>query len=243
MSLATILAIDTSATPVSCAIMRDDRLLVSYYSHTGLTHSQTLMPMIQSALTTAQIQMSDIDAIAVSVGPGSFTGVRIGVSAVKGLAYADAIPCVAVSTLDAMAKNVEGLPFEGVVCCAMDARCRQVYTALFMQSADGTQRRLTPDEAISLDELRERLTEQNRSVMFVGDGSQLCYNELVDLPMRCTLAPVAVRMQSAVGVALAARDAFARGETVPAADLLPAYLRLPQAERELRSRQAAQNNQ
>lgn len=239
--MATILAIDTSATPVSCAVLRDDRLLVSYYSHTGLTHSQTLMPMVQSALTTAQMKVSDVDALAVSVGPGSFTGVRIGVSAVKGLAYADDIPCVAVSTLDAMAKGVEGIPFEGVVCCAMDARCRQVYCALFIQAADGTQQRLTADEALSLDELLEKLLELNRAVMFVGDGSQLCCNELTDLPFTCVLAPITVRMQSAVGVALAARDAFERGATVSARELLPAYLRLPQAERELRSRQAAQN--
>lgn len=241
--MATILAIDTSATPVSCAVVRDDRLLVSYYSHTGLTHSQTLMPMISSALSTAQLSVSDVDAIAVSVGPGSFTGVRIGVSAVKGLAYADDIPCIPVSTLAAMAKSIEGIIFDGIVCCVMDARCRQVYCALFEQGTDGIQNRLTPDEAISLDQLRERLLEQGRAVMFVGDGSRLCYEELGDLPLPCSLAPVSVRMQSAVGVALVAQPQFERGQTVSAQDLLPAYLRLPQAERELRSRQAAENKQ
>lgn len=239
--MATILAIDTSATPVSCAILRDERLLVSYFSHTGLTHSQTLMPMVQSALSTAQLAMADIDALAVTAGPGSFTGVRIGVSAVKGLAFANDLPCVPVSTLAAMAKNVEGLPFDGIVCCVMDARCRQVYCALFSQDGDGNQRRLTPDEAIPLDELRDRLMSLDRPIMFVGDGSQLCYDALAESLAHCVLAPLPCRLQSAVGAAMEARDALEKGQTVNAQELLPTYLRLPQAERELRSRQAAEN--
>lgn len=236
----TILAIDTSATPVSCAILRDDRVLVSYFSHTGLTHSQTLMPMIESALETARMSVSDMDALAVTAGPGSFTGVRIGVAAVKGLAFADDLPCISVSTLSAMARNVQGLPFEGVVCCAMDARCRQVYCALFAQDSNGTQHRLTPDEAISIDTLRERLVGYDQPIMFIGDGAQVCYDALIDALPNSVLAPLSVRLQCAVGVALEARDAFERGETVDAQALLPTYLRLPQAERELRSRQAAE---
>ncbi len=238
----TILAIDTSATPVSCAILRDDRVLVSYFSHTGLTHSQTLMPMIESALNTARMSVSDLDALAVTAGPGSFTGVRIGVSAIKGLAFADNLPCVSISTLSAMARNVQGLPFEGVICCAMDARCQQVYCALFAQGADGLQKRLTDDEAISIDTLRERLLSYEQPIMFVGDGAQVCYDALADALPRCVLAPISVRLQCAVGVALEARDAYERGETLDAQALLPNYLRLPQAERELRSRQAADKN-
>ncbi len=238
--MSVILAIDTSATPVSCAVLQDDRILASYFSHTGLTHSQTLMPMVESVLSTARINVADLDALAVSVGPGSFTGVRIGVSAIKGLAFADDLPCVPVSTLSAMARNVQGLPFKGLVCCAMDARCQQVYCSLFMQDDDGSQRRLTPDEAIALDTLRERLEAYNMPIMFVGDGAQLCYDMLGASFSNAALAPLSVRWQSAVGVALEAMDALEREETVAAHELLPTYLRLPQAERELRRRQASQ---
>ncbi len=241
--MATILAIDTSATPVSCAILRDDRLLVSYFSHTGLTHSQTLMPMVESALSTARLTMAEIDALAVSAGPGSFTGVRIGVAAVKGLAFAEDVPCVPISTLAAMAKNVEGLPFSGVVCCAMDARCQQVYCALFSQDGEGKQQRLTSDEAIPLDELRDRLVTYGCPVLFVGDGAGLCYDALSETVDGCVLAPLSCRLQSAVGVAMAAREALDNGQAVSAQELLPTYLRLPQAERELRSRLAAADNQ
>lgn len=240
--MSVILAIDTSATPVSCAILQDERILASYFSHTGLTHSQTLMPMVESVLNTARIGVSDLDALAVTAGPGSFTGVRIGVSAIKGLAFADNLPCIPVSTLSALARNVQGLPFCGVICCAMDARCKQVYCALFDQQQDGTQQRLTSDEAIAVDTLCERLASYNMPIMFVGDGAQLCFDMLHESIPNIVLAPLSVRWQSAVGVALEAQDALERGETVSAQELLPTYLRLPQAERELRRRQAEQGN-
>lgn len=236
----TILAIDTSATPVSCAIVRDARILASFFSHSGLTHSQTLMPMVKSAMSIAGIDANALDAIAVSVGPGSFTGVRIGVSAVKGLAFANNIPCVAVSTLESMADGLRGIPFEGVVCCVMDARCHQVYTARFAQHANGTQQRLSPDEAISIDTLKQELKHLNKSVIFVGDGSEMCYNLLKDAIPDLHLAPLSVRYQSATGVALVAEAMYRRGETVPSDKLLPSYLRLPQAERELKERQLNQ---
>lgn len=241
--MSVILAVDTSATPVSCAILRDDRVLASYFSHTGLTHSQTLMPMIESVLNTARVAVSDLDALAVTAGPGSFTGVRIGVSAIKGLAFADDLPCIPVSTLSSLARNVRGLPFQGVVCCAMDARCQQVYCALFSQDAAGEQQRLTPDEAISLDSLRERLLNYHQPIIFIGDGAQLCYDTLVPLIPDCALAPLPVRWQSAVGVALEAQEALSRGETISAQELLPTYLRLPQAERELRRRQESEKSE
>lgn len=236
--MATILAIDTSATPVSCAILRDERVLASYFSHTGLTHSQTLMPMIESALGITGIPINELDAIAVSVGPGSFTGVRIGVSAVKGLAFANKTPCVPVSTLESMAENVRGLPFVGIVCCVMDARCGQVYTASYSQDSDGSQQCVKPDEAISIDELKTFLKSTEKSVILVGDGSELCYNRMKeDLPS-LHLAPPSIRYQSAVGVGLAALRSFNAGKTVVYEQLLPLYLRLPQAERELKERQS-----
>lgn len=236
-----ILAVDTSATPVSCALVRDGKVLASYFAQTGMTHSQTLMPMVESALHTAGVAVRDVDALAVNAGPGSFTGVRIGVSAVKGLAFAESKPCVSVSTLAAMAENFRGLPTDAVIHCVMDARCQQVYTASFTVDGDGKVRRETTDEAISVAELTKR--EKNRKIchIFVGDGAVLCYNafDMQNIPAR--LAPPLMRMQNAVGTALIAEREYIAGNTVSAAELSPVYLRLPQAERELRARLAGEN--
>ncbi len=237
--MATILALDTTATPVSCAVARDGKILASYFSHTGLTHSQTLMPMVESVLRLTGLTPAELDALAVNVGPGSFTGVRIGVSAVKGLGFADQKPCVPVSTLEAMAVCFRGLPGEARICCVMDARCRQVYTALFALGPDGELTRCTPDEAISVEDLKNRLKNEKKSVILVGDGAEMCYTILKEASLPVSLAPTALRLQSAVGTALAAERRLADGQAVLPQALLPVYLRLPQAERELRSRQAA----
>lgn len=235
----TILAVDTSATPVSCAILQDERLLASYYAHTKSTHSQTLMPMIEHALGINGLSMKDVDALAVCNGPGSFTGVRIGVSAVKGLAFAEEKPCIEVSTLAAMAEGFRGLPMDAVICCAMDARCQQVYTALFSIDTFGTLQRLSDDEAISLEELKARLESLNKPIVLVGDGAQVCYAAYhADLP-NVSLAPITARYQSAANVAAAAMHKLNDGEVLSDEALLPSYLRLPQAERELRARQGA----
>lgn len=237
--MALILAVDTSATPISCALLQDERVLASYYSHSGQTHSQTLMPMIEHMLRLSDLTVAQLDAVAVNAGPGSFTGVRIGVSTIKGLAFADEIPCIAVSTLEAMAEPLRALPLEGLVCCVMDARCRQVYTASFDLSADGDLTRQTPDEAIAVEELKNRLKNVKKSVILVGDGAKMCYTMLKEEIPTLFLAPTALRFQSAVGTALVADRKLRSGETVSAAALMPTYLRLPQAERELRARQAA----
>ncbi len=233
----TILAVDTSATPVSCAILRDDHVLASYYVHTKSTHSQTLMLMIEHALQINGLMMHDVDALAVNNGPGSFTGVRIGVSAVKGLAFTEKKPCVEVSTLASMAEGFRGLPMDVVICCAMDARCQQVYTALFEIQPRGGIARLSEDEAITIDELRARLVSVDKPIVFVGDGAKICYAAFEgDLP-NISLAPLSVRYQSAANVAAAAMHKLLDNDTVSDVSLLPSYLRLPQAERELRSRQ------
>ncbi len=233
----TILAVDTSATPVSCAILQDDRLIASYYAHTKSTHSQTLMPMIEHALNINHLSMKDIDALAVNNGPGSFTGVRIGVSAVKGLAFAEDKPCVEVSTLAAMAESFCGLPMDAVICCAMDARCRQVYTALFSVDAKGVVSRLSEDEAVTLDELKPRLDALDKPIIFVGDGAQICCDAFCESVNNVSLAPISLRYQSAANVAVAAMRKLQCEDTLSGERLLPSYLRLPQAERELRSRQ------
>ena len=232
-----ILAIDTSATPVSCAIVQDERVLASVYAHTGSTHSQTLMPMIEHALKITNLTVKDIDALAVNSGPGSFTGVRIGVSTVKGLAFTDKKPCVEVSTLESMAENMRGLPIEATVCCVMDARCQQVYTALFSLDCDGRVERMTQDEAMAIEDLRTNLQKIHTSIYLVGDGAQICYDALKETITSLHLSPLALRYQSAMGVAGVALRKFREGQTVSSKELMPRYLRLPQAERELRSRQ------
>ena len=169
-----VLAIDTSAKTVSCALAAGDRVLAEFYANTGLTHSQTLMPMIDHLLDVAGKTVSDLDTVAVNAGPGSFTGVRIGVSAVKGIAFADEIPCVSVSTLESMAEKTSVSP-DAVICCLMDARCQQVYTALFEKDGVGNLIRLSEDEAVTVEQVGERLLALGRPVVLVGDGSELCY--------------------------------------------------------------------
>ncbi len=233
--MATILAVDTSAKSVSCALVRNGRVLASFFSNTGLTHSQTLLPMVEDLLRVADVTVDKLDALSVNAGPGSFTGVRIGVAAVKGLAFTGEKPCIAVSTLECMAMNVPLRP-DVVVCGVMDARCQQVYTALFSVDEAGAPIRLWDDEAISITELGERLRAVGKDVVLVGDGSELCYEALKGTIAGLSLAPVSARLQNAVGTALVAERLFEQGVTVFAEELLPTYLRLPQAERELKSR-------
>ena len=230
-----ILAVDTSAVTASAAVTEDGRLVAGAELRTKMTHSQTVLPMITDMLKNSGLSLQDMDALAVNVGPGSFTGVRIGVAAVKGLCFADNIPCIPVSTLESIAYNFVGLPFDGIVCAVMDARCAQVYTACFTVQGE-TVERLTPDEAISIENLKNRLISFKKSVFFVGDGASLCYNALrFDIPA-VYVAPDRLLYQNAAGVAAAAGRHMT--EACSADALQPVYLRLPQAERELRARQS-----
>ena len=230
-----ILAVDTSAKPVSCALALDGRVIASFYANNGLTHSQTLMPMIDDLLKIAGCTVSQLDAVAVNAGPGSFTGVRIGVSAVKGVAFTGDLPCISVSTLESMAENTPSVP-DTVICCLMDARCRQVYGALFQRDDSGELHRLCDDEALTVEQMGERLTTLGRPVILVGDGSELCYHAWKDTIPNVCLAPSASRFQSAAATAVIACRKLAEGATVSAEELQPVYLRLPQAERELNAR-------
>ena len=239
--MAVILALDTSAMPVSCALWQEDKLLALNFAHKAIHHSQTLMPMVQHTLASVGMTADQVDAYAVSVGPGSFTGVRIGVSSVKGLAFAQDKPCVAVSTLEAMARAVAELPMEALICCVMDARCNQVYTASFSQERDGRQQRVSSDEAISIDELKKRLKNVEKPILLVGDGAELCYNAMKGDISLLYLAPQNLRFQSAACVAAVAAQKLVAGETVSSRQLEPLYLRLPQAERELRAKQQSAN--
>ena len=224
-----ILAFESTAKAASCALLRDGRLVSQYSQCSGLTHSRTLLPMGEDMLKNAELTLKDVDLIAVAHGPGSFTGVRIGVSMVKGLAWAADKPCVGVSTLEAMAWH--GLAAGGLVCPVMDARRSQVYNALF-RIEDGRPRRLTEDRPIALDELAGELRAYDERVFLVGDGAELSLRALTGEGIPCALAPENLRMQSAWGVAMAAADK----KPGTADELLPVYLRLSQAERERQAR-------
>lgn len=224
-----ILALETSAKSVSAAVVENGTVLASAYQNTGLTHSRTLMPLVDGMLKAAELQLEDMGLIAVAQGPGSFTGLRIGVSAAKGLAWARELPCCGVSTLVAMAQNLRHM--EGEIVCAMDARRNQVYNAVF-EARDGQLTRLSEDRAIGLAQLAEEIKNRPGTKIIVGDGAQLCYNHLAEQGIACRLAPQQLRMQNAVGVALAAEELAAEGKTVSAHQLVPVYLRLSQAERE-----------
>ncbi len=224
-----ILAFETSAKAASVALMDEKALLGQSYQNTGLTHSQTLLTMAEDLLKTCGCTPADITAVAVAAGPGSFTGVRIGVAAAKGFAWGGELPCYGVSTLEAMAQSL-GL-YRGIICPVMDARRAQVYNALFKAEC-GNCTRITPDRAISLEELGAELQKFQEPIFLVGDGSILCYNTLSE-SVPNLVCPAEHRMhQKADGVALCARELIARGEPGNAEALSPNYLRLSQAERE-----------
>ncbi len=230
-----LLALESSAKAASCAVLLDGALAASAWQATGLTHSRTLLPMVEDMLKNSGLTVAEMDVLAVAAGPGSFTGLRIGVSAVKGLAWAAEKPCIPVSTLEAMAWPLAHM--EGVVVCAMDARRQQIYNAAF-RAGGGELERLRPDRAISLEDAAGDLAELEGPLIVVGDGAQLCYDFFAGKGIACRLAPPHLRMQSAVGVALAARRLWPEG-TVDAQSLQPVYLRLSQAERERLARESA----
>ncbi|MEG1687411.1 MAG: tRNA (adenosine(37)-N6)-threonylcarbamoyltransferase complex dimerization subunit type 1 TsaB [Angelakisella sp.] len=229
-----ILALEASATAASAAVCTEDRVIGEYFLDTAQTHSQTLLPMVEQLLAATQIPLEALEFLAVSTGPGSFTGLRIAISAVKGMAMGAQKPCVGVSTLEALAYNLRG--FDGIIVPAMDARCGQVYTALFTFEGD-TLRRLAPDEAISVQELGKMLSDFQKPLFLVGDGAELCYNILLESLPLLRLAPPHLRRQRAASVAAAAVHRYGEQGAVDCALLLPGYLRLPQAERELLQRQ------
>ena len=225
-----IIALETSAVTASVAVTDDERLLAQSFQNSGLTHSATLMPMVAGLLKNTGLTLDEMDVVAVAAGPGSFTGVRIGVAAAKGLAWPGDKPCAPCSTLESMAWPLAHL--EGrLIVCAMDARRKQVYNALFRAEGENLER-LSPDRAISLDELGEELKKFPEPKIVVGDGAQLCYNTLSREVSGLTLAPAHLRMQSALGVVWAAEELLASGGLVSGGELAPVYHRLSQAERE-----------
>ena len=224
-----ILAFETSAKAASVALHDGQKLLGESYQNTGLTHSQTLMVMAEDVLKQCGKTAADVTTVAVAEGPGSFTGVRIGVAAAKGFAWGAELPCYGISTLEAMAESL-GI-YQGYVCPVMDARRAQVYNALFYVS-QGTITRVTSDRAIALADLGAELKNLSEPVFLVGDGSNLCYNTLLEEVPNLVLPPEHRMHQRAVGVALLAAKQAALGAAPGGAELTPNYLRLSQAERE-----------
>lgn len=224
-----ILALESSAKAASVALCEDKELVLQYFQNSGHTHSRTLLKMTEDLLLNIGIKTSALDLIAVASGPGSFTGIRIGVSAAIGLAWGASLPVSGVSTLEAMAYHMEDPAH--IICPVMDARRSQVYNALF-QNHDGSVVRLSPDRAIAVSDLIAEAESVGKPYMLLGDGAQMCYQAFLEKHIPCRLAPPLLRQQSAWGVACAALSA----PKVSPTELKPNYLRVSQAERERNER-------
>lgn len=227
---------ESSAKSASVAYLSDGKILGQYYINSGLTHSTTLMPMAESLLNTANLSLKNADCFAVSVGPGSFTGLRIGISAIKGISLAENKPCVAVSSLEAIAYNF--IYTDTIVCAVIDARCNRFFTAIFRCSKDGAVERLSEDKALSYEEIADELNKicSNKNIMLAGDGAELAYELMESSVSNLQVAPPHLLYQQSIGVAMVAEKMVEQGKTVTSQQLLPSYLSLPQAQRELQKK-------
>ncbi len=233
-----ILGIDTCCMAATSAIIADDRLVAQVVQNNNKTHSQSIMPMIDFMLKQTKLSIGDIDGFAVAVGPGSFTGVRIGVATIKALAHPSGKPCIPVSTLEALAFNVS--PFDGIICPILDARRNQVYTATFKNEASN---RLTEDRAISIEELCEELSSTDKNIIFVGDGIPAYREKLTSaLGSRAVFASRSLQMNLASSVAEIGYQKLLLNESCSYSDLKPTYLRLSQAERERLEKTGGKSN-
>lgn len=220
-----ILAFDASTLACSACVMQDGKILASRYQNTGLTHSQTLLPLIESVLTDAGMTMDEIHRIGVTVGPGSFTGIKIAVATAKGLAHKNKTPCVPISSLKALA---EGIGFSGTVCAVEDARRSMLYNANFVNGE-----RQCEDRQISVEELLE---STQGSLLFCGDGAHIAYEAAKKADRQAFLTTpdrMFIRAESVAAIALTAEEEQLKTPT----ELEPTYLRLPQAERERNERE------
>ncbi len=221
-----VFGIDTCCMSATAALLSDDRLMAQVVLNNNKTHSQKIMPLIEFMLNQADIKASDIDCFAAAVGPGSFTGVRIGVATAKALSYATGKPCVAVSTLKALSYNVA--EFDGIICPILDARRGQVYNALFKGKE-----RLCKDRALSINELLDELENTDGKIIFLGDGVPVFKDKINErLNGRAIFANLSQRMNLASSVAQIGYEELLVGNTIESGDLIPQYLRLSQAERE-----------
>lgn len=225
-----ILSIDSSSVSASVAVTENGQALSEEFVNNGFTHSQTLMPMVDKAIKDSNISINDIDLLAITNGPGSFTGVRIGIASAKGICDAKNIPCIAVSTLEAIAKPL--CKKDVLAVAVMDARCNQVYTASFYKGE-----RKTEDRAILVSELLEELKNQEKPIVLIGDGADMCYEKMKDELSCVSVADDNIKLIHAFYISKIAEEKLNNGEEpISANKLLPFYLRLPQAERELNNK-------
>ncbi|MBQ7362888.1 MAG: tRNA (adenosine(37)-N6)-threonylcarbamoyltransferase complex dimerization subunit type 1 TsaB [Clostridia bacterium] len=233
-----ILALDTTAKAASVAVADGERLLALYNIDNGLTQSELILPMAENVLKNLHLSFSDVELFAVSAGPGSFTGVRIGTAVIKGLAFGRDVPCVCISTLEELAENLAGL--EGILVPVMDARRGQVYNALFR--GDGASiTRLTEDRAISIDDLATELEGfKNEKIYLSGDGYAATREQLLHRGIEVECTPPLLISENAYSVARVALSKYEKGEYTNDVGTLPTYLRVPQAERERLERLAAE---
>ena len=236
-----ILAFDSTAKAASVAVCDGNKLLAQYNIDNGLTQSELLLPMAENMLKCLKLTFSDVELLACSVGPGSFTGVRIGVALVKGIAFGRDIPCVAVSTLDELAENLAGL--DGIIVPCMDARRQQVYTATY-KAEGGKLEKVTADRAIAISELAEELRAyEGTPIYLVGDGYDVAKRGLEAAGISIKETPALLITQNAYSVAVIANRKYEAGEYTTDLEIAPTYLRMPQAERERLERLAKENNQ
>lgn len=223
-----ILGIDTCCMAATAALLDDTRLIAQTVINNKKTHSQKMMPMIEQMFDMAEIDISEVDCFAVAAGPGSFTGVRIGVAAAKAMAQACGKPVVGVSTLEALANN--NSLFGGIICPILDARREQVYNSLF---EGGGLKRLCGDRALGIDRLLAELLEYDKKILFCGDGVSV-YAEAVKnaLGDRAVFASRMQNMNLGASVAEIGWREFEKGNAVSCGELVPQYVRLSQAERE-----------
>ena len=237
-----ILALDSTAQVGSVALCQDETLIAEYTLNTGHTHSETLLPMVESVLKIAGYTVDDVELFACTAGPGSFTGVRIGAATIKGMAFGRNKPCIGVSTLEALALN--GVALNGILCPAMNARRQQVYNALFDCNGQ-TLTRLCEDRALAITELGDELTEKypDRPVYLMGDGARLVYDALTDKPgERLVMLPERLIHQSGYNTAMAGLRLYREGVRTTDFELVPVYLRPSQAERMRMEKLKNENN-
>ena len=242
-----ILALDSTAQVGSVALCEDEKLIAEYTLNTGHTHSETLLPMVESVLKIAGYTVDDVDLFVCTAGPGSFTGVRIGAATIKGIAFGKDKPCIGVSTLEALALN--GVALEGILCPCMNARRQQVYNALF-ESKDGKLTRLCEDRALAIEDLLKEVSEYapEKRIYLVGDGAELVmdfdeFGEQFPVLDGCMiLLGERLRNQSGYSVALVALEAYRNGNVCTDAELAPVYLRPSQAERMRMEKMKNENN-
>lgn len=225
-----ILAFETSAKPSSICVIENNVILASSLVNNKLTHSQTLMTLCEDMLKNSKININDIDAFAVSNGPGSFTGLRIGIGAVKGLAFALNKPCLSISSLEGLAYNLLG--FNGIICTIQDARCNQLYFSVFDCNGKSITK-LFSEKSINIEDINNILINlKNKNIFLVGDGVSLCYNNIKDKFSNLFIAPYHLNFPNAIGIALSAVNKAKNNEFISYCDLKPEYLMLPQAQKD-----------